>query len=325
MSGKKFPTDDRRYVSARSFQLEEIPQVETKKLETIERAAIERAVSEREAIIQNLQTDVLEIRGERNALESQLSRLESERDDLRDRIQQLDVERPKLEPKTVFSNLGSAVGDVRTELDAANYTIDDVAFSLKANVIQDNDGIRLHLPSLDERFASENLSEISFRVRAGDSEREGPEADYSEVPDLLGTDLETARGRLNRTGLSVGEVTTVEDTTSPPNAVVDQFPEPYALAPPEAPVDLTVADERHVEDADSDADSEPTEPTEKQPSESLEAIDGIGPTYAERLRDAGVAGVAALAEMDPKAVAEIANTSNSRAESWVEQARSMLT
>jgi predicted flap endonuclease-1-like 5' DNA nuclease/FtsZ-binding cell division protein ZapB len=319
MSGRRFSKDDRPYATPRSFQLEEIPQVESAKLETIERAAIERAVSEREAIIQTLQADVLEIRGERNALESRLSRLESERDELRDRIQQLEVERPNLEPKTVFSNLGSAVGDVRTELDTANYTIDDVAFSLKANVVQDDGGIRLHLPSLDERFASENLSEISFRVRAGDAETERPESEYSEVPDLVGTDLETAERRLNRAGLTVGAVTTVEDATSAPNTVVDQFPEPYALAPPEAPVDLTVTEERHIEEADT----EPTEQAGEQPSKKLEAIDGIGPTYAQRLREAGVTGVAALAEMDPEAVAEIATTSASRAASWVEQARSM--
>jgi polyhydroxyalkanoate synthase len=52
----------------------------------------------------------------------------------------------------------------------------------------------------------------------------------------------------------------------------------------------------------------------------LEAIDGIGPTYAERLRDAGIDGPAALADADPEAVAEAAEVPVSRAEDWIDQA-----
>jgi hypothetical protein len=58
-------------------------------------------------------------------------------------------------------------------------------------------------------------------------------------------------------------------------------------------------------------------------SDSLEDIDGIGPTYADRLRDAGFGTVAELAEAEPDDVAEAAEASGSRAEDWVEQARGM--
>ena len=52
----------------------------------------------------------------------------------------------------------------------------------------------------------------------------------------------------------------------------------------------------------------------------LESIDGIGPTYAERLREAGIDGLAALAAADPGEVAEAADISEDRAEDWIEQA-----
>jgi len=52
----------------------------------------------------------------------------------------------------------------------------------------------------------------------------------------------------------------------------------------------------------------------------LESVNGIGPTYAERLREAGIDGLAALAAADPEAVAEAAEVPVSRAEDWIDQA-----
>jgi polyhydroxyalkanoate synthase len=52
----------------------------------------------------------------------------------------------------------------------------------------------------------------------------------------------------------------------------------------------------------------------------LETIDGIGPTYADRLRDAGVGTVEALAAAEPDRVAEASNAPPSRAREWVDGA-----
>jgi polyhydroxyalkanoate synthase len=52
----------------------------------------------------------------------------------------------------------------------------------------------------------------------------------------------------------------------------------------------------------------------------LESVNGIGPTYAERLREAGIDGLAALAAADPESVAEAAEVPVSRAEDWIGQA-----
>jgi len=50
----------------------------------------------------------------------------------------------------------------------------------------------------------------------------------------------------------------------------------------------------------------------------VETIDGIGPTYAGRLREAGIETVADLREYDAKLLAAVADTTPARAENWLE-------
>lgn len=52
----------------------------------------------------------------------------------------------------------------------------------------------------------------------------------------------------------------------------------------------------------------------------LEALDGIGPAYAERLREAGIPDTEALADADPNTVAEAIGVSATRVTDWIEQA-----
>lgn len=56
----------------------------------------------------------------------------------------------------------------------------------------------------------------------------------------------------------------------------------------------------------------------------LKDIKGIGPTYATRLRDAGIDDVADLAEADPAALAERTDISETRLATWIERARAHL-
>ena len=51
------------------------------------------------------------------------------------------------------------------------------------------------------------------------------------------------------------------------------------------------------------------------------AIDGIGPTYAERLSEAGIETVEQLSSAAVSTVAEAAGVSEKRAEGWIEQSR----
>lgn len=52
----------------------------------------------------------------------------------------------------------------------------------------------------------------------------------------------------------------------------------------------------------------------------VDSIDGIGPTYAERLTKAGLGTVDALAAASPDRVAETASVSASRARKWIDLA-----
>ncbi|WP_336360444.1 class III poly(R)-hydroxyalkanoic acid synthase subunit PhaC [Haladaptatus sp. ZSTT2] len=51
----------------------------------------------------------------------------------------------------------------------------------------------------------------------------------------------------------------------------------------------------------------------------VETVDGIGPTYADRLREAGIKTVTDLAVADVETLAEIAEVSQSRAQAWKDQ------
>lgn len=62
--------------------------------------------------------------------------------------------------------------------------------------------------------------------------------------------------------------------------------------------------------------------SEEASSTSVQEIDGIGPTYAERLEAAGIRTVADLAGSDAGTVAEAAEAGESRAADWIEQAQS---
>ncbi|CCQ38036.1 poly(3-hydroxyalkanoate) synthase PhaC [Natronomonas moolapensis 8.8.11] len=69
-------------------------------------------------------------------------------------------------------------------------------------------------------------------------------------------------------------------------------------------------------DAEAPDDAETEDDTS---AESVETLAGIGPTYAERLGDAGLGTVDALGAADAETIAEAANVSVTRAEEWLAQ------
>jgi predicted flap endonuclease-1-like 5' DNA nuclease len=58
------------------------------------------------------------------------------------------------------------------------------------------------------------------------------------------------------------------------------------------------------------------------PVAKVDAIDGIGPTFAQRLTAAGLGTVNALADANPDLVAEAAGVSAARAKNWIDLANS---
>lgn len=383
------------------FTLEDLPRVDAERFEAVERAAIERVVNEREDAITDLRTELLEVRSERDAYQSRVEQLEGTTQELRDRIRQLETERPSLEPGEVLTEFGTAIRDVGDELDVAGagFTVSDVEVDMKANVVNTEEGMRLHLPSLDEEFAAESLSQLRFTVRRQPSREE---TEYREVPDLRFASLTAAERDIEDAGFALGDVDHEVTTDEPPGTVVEQFPSPYSVAAPGTEVDLVVAEEpgeaepEESEPTPGEPEPRPGEPespgdgepgaelptfetvgefwtlygerlaeagienpgefVRREPEEVAELLDldpeaakalrervlalleaeseeggidlrrieGIGPAYARRLREAGVTHVGALAERDPEAVAAMADVSTARAEGWLEQARELL-
>ncbi len=77
-----------------------------------------------------------------------------------------------------------------------------------------------------------------------------------------------------------------------------------------------------IEEADVETDvEEADEGPAATEGEDLEEVDGIGPTYADRLRAAGIGTIAALAESDAATVAEAAEVGEERAADWLDQVR----
>jgi predicted flap endonuclease-1-like 5' DNA nuclease len=93
-------------------------------------------------------------------------------------------------------------------------------------------------------------------------------------------------------------------------------------------------DERDADERDDERDDgtertessdsqEPTDGEESPDDPSLEAVSGIGPTYAGRLREAGIDRLDALIAADPDEVAAVTNAARSRVEEWFEHAKTL--
>jgi len=77
----------------------------------------------------------------------------------------------------------------------------------------------------------------------------------------------------------------------------------------------TVSDEDEATTAAGEDGDTPENP-------AVDSVKGIGPTYSDRLGAAGIETVDDLAGADAEAVADAAKVSVSRAENWIERARS---
>ncbi len=124
---------------------------------------------------------------------------------------------------------------------------------------------------------------------------------------------------------SDGSVVTVERQPSPeatdePAAEHDELTEPDDLDAEQTEPDES-ADESIGEPEDEADDTGANETTGPAPDAGVEEITGIGPTYAQRLRAAGIETVGDLADADSETVAAATNAAESRVDDWLAQAR----
>lgn len=75
-------------------------------------------------------------------------------------------------------------------------------------------------------------------------------------------------------------------------------------------ISVATSRERHPPQFRSDA----------PPSLPVDSIEGIGPVFAQRLTDAGIGDIEALASASPDQVAEAASVSAARARTWIDLA-----
>jgi len=96
-------------------------------------------------------------------------------------------------------------------------------------------------------------------------------------------------------------------------------PAAEATADPESP-DAALAEDGDPDDPDAQAAA--TDGPDVTDERDLEEIDGIGPSYADRLRSAGIESVADLAAASAADVADDADVPVSSLEGWIEQSQS---
>ena len=82
------------------------------------------------------------------------------------------------------------------------------------------------------------------------------------------------------------------------------------------------AEEAEETEPESEAEEAEAETDEAEYSEDdLEDVKGIGPSYADRLREAGIETVADLADADAETLAAESDVPEGRLEEWIERAQ----
>ena len=135
--------------------------------------------------------------------------------------------------------------------------------------------------------------------------------------DVVGTDdVEMIKYPTGHIGLSVSGSSHKEVWPK----VADWFYEKSGGREGETEVEVEV---ENPADAETEVEVEPEGEADPAATEGddLEELNGIGPTYAERLRAGGVESISQLAETDVETLAELAEVPVSRAEGWLEQTR----
>jgi len=147
------------------------------------------------------------------------------------------------------------------------------------------------------------------------------EPDPESEAAVKGTDEPVAAG--TSAAGSTGSITE-EPPEVPGDDDVAAAAEPAEAAGPESQVETPettdVEAEAEAEAEADDAEAEPEAEPEVGTDESVDAIQGIGPAYAERLREAGIETVGDLRGADVTDLAEETGLSEKRLGRWVERA-----
>lgn len=281
---------------------ERVSTLDLSKLSDPERAELETVIADSESRVFDLQRDLSTVRRERDLLERRVDDLQTEVENLR----AADAVGGRLhEPATVLRSFRDSIAATEADLAGEGFAVDDFEVDLKTAVVATDDGVRLHLPSLGEKYDLAELSSLRFGLRPAP---ERPEL-YVEVPDVREASEAGARRILEARGFAVA-------VTSEPGAregvVLDQRPAPFAVGPRGETVELVVSDGSRAGTSAADRDRSDLPVIE---------VDGIGPTYADRLAAVGVETFGDLLARDPTDLAEASGLSAERISDWQHRAR----
>lgn len=202
------------------------------------------------------------------------------------------------------------LADVRTAVEDQLATVEDnhvaVLEAFEANLAEGTE--------VAEDVTDEFLAALDEQFDAVLAANEDAEAETIEVADEVEAEITALVEEFEVQAAEVAEAfeaaieQSVEQFETGATAVGEQVTEANAQVA-EANADLAEAAQEQVAAQVEAAD------------ESLQAIDGLGSTYADRLREAGVDSLAALAEANVDLVAETAEVSETQAEKWIDAAR----
>ena len=128
---------------------------------------------------------------------------------------------------------------------------------------------------------------------------------------------------------AVDDSPAIDEEPAVDEAEPDAEHEAETKAEPESEAELDIESESETaEEEPTMADEEPTvdtaddtgEPGFSKGTDQLESVYGIGPHYAEQLREAGINNVDALADADAEDMADTVGVSVDRADEWIESA-----
>ncbi|MDS0279032.1 poly(3-hydroxyalkanoate) polymerase subunit PhaC [Halomicroarcula sp. S1AR25-4] len=225
-----------------------------------------------------------------------------------------------LENESFVENFGRMEKWLGDGIDVAG----DTYVQFLEDVYQDNKLYKNELEIGGEHVDLENIDMPVIQLMGEYDHLIPPEASkpFNEV--IPSEDTKTIEFSTGHIGLSVSSSTHAD--------LWPEVAEWYSERNPSEEVDIEVeSPEEAVEDVADDvvdateADDDTAEAaveTEAFGSEAgadVETVSGIGPTYADRLRAAGVETVGDLAEYDATELAELAETTESRAQDWLDQ------
>jgi beta-lactam-binding protein with PASTA domain len=201
--------------------------------------------------IEECERQLEEAREQIRAQKKMIEDLQAENEELREQLRVLKRKRPQLSPESLMDSFRVALSKMEEGLAAkgkgrVNYALKTFDTDLKTALTLDDEGnVNFMLPKAEDIIPSENLSTIRFRI-ASVPAPEVPPPSTGQIPNLYGKSKDAAVAAIEAAEFVVGDVEERASTLAP-GTVIEQDPEPYAIAELGMTVDLVVSRARETQ------------------------------------------------------------------------------